>query len=213
MYDSKLTSFIDYNRVENWPSSNRKLGAISAVALNVYNNVVVFHRAERIWNGETFDQSTNIFLQENLGPIKDNTLIVFDKDNGNVISEWGRNMFYMPHGLSISGGDYYYVTDVGKTSNVKHFERSCCQCSFQHCIKYFALISKIPQQNPNSCSEKLSSLENQQIHFANPHQQHLCLMAISLWLMAIAIIELLNLILLAKRFSNGVEAVSKAMLK
>lgn len=74
---------------------------------------MVFHRAERVWNSETFDITTNIFKQRDLGPIKDNTLVMFDSETGNVMTEWGSNMFFMPHGLHIIG-NYYYITDVGK---------------------------------------------------------------------------------------------------
>lgn len=103
--------FADYKKVDNWPTQSRKLGAISAVALDVYKNVVVFHRHDRIWNSETFDIATNVYKKRNLGPITDNTLVTFDRESGNVISEWGKNMFYMPHGLHING-NYYYITDV-----------------------------------------------------------------------------------------------------
>jgi peptidylamidoglycolate lyase len=100
----------DYSLVENWPTTLRNLGAISAVALDVYKNVVVFHRDDRVWNSETFDLN-NVFQKGNLGPITDNTIVTFDRVTGNVVSEWGKNMFYMPHGLHING-NYYYVTDV-----------------------------------------------------------------------------------------------------
>lgn len=101
----------DYKHVDNWPTSSKKLGAVSAVTLDVYKNVVVFHRGDRVWSAETFD-AQNIFKQRNLGPIKENTIITFDRDQGNVINEWGSNLFYMPHGLHING-NYYYITDVG----------------------------------------------------------------------------------------------------
>ncbi|CAH1711919.1 unnamed protein product [Chironomus riparius] len=100
----------DYKHVDNWPTSSKKLGAVSAVALDVYKNVVVFHRGDRIWNAETFD-AQNVFKQRTLGPIKENTIITFDRDQGNIINEWGSNLFYMPHGLHING-NYYYITDV-----------------------------------------------------------------------------------------------------
>lgn len=103
----------DYSRVQNWPTPERKLGAISAVALDVYKNVVVFHRAERVWNAETFNFATNVFNQRNLGPIKDNTIVTFDRESGNVLNEWGSGLFFLPHGLHING-KYYYVTDVGE---------------------------------------------------------------------------------------------------
>lgn len=86
------------------------------MSLDVYSNPVVFHRSERIWGSDTFDRS-NVFKGQNLGPIKDNTIITFDKETGNVLSEWGSNMFYLPHGLHING-IYYYVTDVGEYFSV-----------------------------------------------------------------------------------------------
>lgn len=105
--------FSDYTKVENWPTPSKQLGAVSAVAIDVYKNVVVFHRHDRIWNSETFDRSSNIFRQRNLGAINDNTIVTFDRETGNVLSEWGKNLFYMPHGLHING-NYYYITDVGE---------------------------------------------------------------------------------------------------
>lgn len=109
--------FSDYTLVENWPTPSKKLGAISAVALDVYKNVVVFHRVDRIWNGQTFNVQ-NVFQQRDLGPISENTIVTFDRDTGNVVgNEWGKNMFYMPHGLHIRG-NYYYVTDVGRRKKI-----------------------------------------------------------------------------------------------
>jgi hypothetical protein len=108
-----LMRLADYSLVENWPTTLRKLGAISAVALDVYKNVVVFHRDDRVWNAATFDLTTNVFQKQNLGPIADNTIVTFDRVTGNVVTEWGKDMFYMPHGLHING-NYYYVTDVGE---------------------------------------------------------------------------------------------------
>jgi hypothetical protein len=104
--------FIDYSLVENWPTPGKRLGAVSAVALDVYKNVVVFHRVDRVWNTMTFNMQ-NVYTQKNLGPISDNTIITFDRETGNVLKEWGKNLFYLPHGLHING-NYYYVTDVGK---------------------------------------------------------------------------------------------------
>lgn len=68
------------------------------MALDVYKNVVIFQRAERVWSTETFGMNDNIFKQQSLGPIKDETIITFDRVTGNVLNEWGSNLFYMPHG-------------------------------------------------------------------------------------------------------------------
>jgi hypothetical protein len=106
-----FSPFLDYSHIDNWPTSSKKLGAIGGVSLDVYKNVVAFHRHNRVWNSNTFDQQ-NRFLQQGLGPIKENTVVAFDRDTGNVVSEWGKDLFYMPHGLHING-NYYYLTDVG----------------------------------------------------------------------------------------------------
>lgn len=98
--------------VANWPAPSKKLGSVSAVALDVYQHVVVFHRVNRVWNSGTFDMQ-NIFQEKNLGPISEPTIVTFDRETGNVLNEWGSNLFYLPHGLHING-NYYYITDVGK---------------------------------------------------------------------------------------------------
>lgn len=102
--------FIDYTLVENWPTPSKKLGAVSAVALDVYKHVVVFHRVNRAWKSGTFDMQ-NIFQDKNLGPISEPTIVTFDRETGTVLNEWGSNLFYLPHGLHING-NYYYITDV-----------------------------------------------------------------------------------------------------
>lgn len=53
----------------------------------------------------------NVFKQRSLGPIRENTIISFDRNQGNVLNEWGSDMFFLPHGLHING-NYYYITDV-----------------------------------------------------------------------------------------------------
>lgn len=157
----------DYTRVQNWPTPSKRLGAISAVALDVYRHVVVFHRAERVWNSETFDITTNIFKQQALGPIRDSTIIQFDRETGNVLKEWGNSMFYMPHGLHIRG-NYYYITDVGKREKIIHFlSNYFLTYGFQASIKFFVSISRTQQRNQNWYLAKLSSQENLQSFFAN----------------------------------------------
>lgn len=102
----------DYVKDERWcPSINtRQFGPSSAVAFDK-KNIVVFQRYDRIWNSETFDAQTNVFKETLLGPIKENTIITFDSTTGKIVEEWGKNIFYMPHGLSITE-NHYYLTDV-----------------------------------------------------------------------------------------------------
>ncbi|EFN62923.1 Peptidyl-alpha-hydroxyglycine alpha-amidating lyase 1 [Camponotus floridanus] len=86
-----------------------KLTQMSAVSMDPYGNVAIFHRGNRIWGPDTFDNE-NKFNPKN-GPIMQNTIILLDK-SGKVILEFGKNMFYLPHGLTIDQSGNYWITDV-----------------------------------------------------------------------------------------------------
>jgi len=45
--------------------------------------------------------------------IDEDTILVLDPDTGDVISSSGKDMFYMPHGLTLDGEGNTYVTDTG----------------------------------------------------------------------------------------------------
>lgn len=96
---------------QNWPASNRKLGSVSAVSFDSYGNIVVFHRGNHVWDMESFN-SMNEYTKRNHGPITDNTIIAFNRTIGQVSYEWGKNLFYMPHGLTIDLENNVWVTDV-----------------------------------------------------------------------------------------------------
>ena len=46
------------------------------------------------------------------GPIDVDTVVVLDETTGTPINQWGRQLFYMPHGLHIDGQGNTWVTDV-----------------------------------------------------------------------------------------------------
>lgn len=54
----------------------------------------------------------NEYTQRNQGPITDNTIVAFNHTIGQVSYEWGKNLFYMPHGLTIDHENNVWVTDV-----------------------------------------------------------------------------------------------------
>lgn len=85
---------------------------MSAVSLDNEGNIVVFHRFDHVWNGETFN-NRNVYMPKSKGPITDNAIIAFHRTSGNVVYEWGKNLFYMPHGLTIDSESNVWVTDVG----------------------------------------------------------------------------------------------------
>lgn len=85
---------------------------MSAVSFDNSGNVVVFHRGNHVWDGSTFDPTTNIYLPRAQGPITQNTIIAFNRNSGDVTYEWGNGLFYMPHGLTIDHDDNVWITDV-----------------------------------------------------------------------------------------------------
>lgn len=77
--------------------------------MDLNGNIVIFHRGDRMWGLDSFDNENR--FDPNKGPIAQNTITLLDK-NGKVILEWGKNMFYMPHGLTIDQSGNYWITDV-----------------------------------------------------------------------------------------------------
>ncbi|KAH8372254.1 hypothetical protein KR093_010770 [Drosophila rubida] len=102
------TSYVYQNE---WPANDVKLGAVTAVSFDQAGNVVIFHRVDRIWDSNTFNNS-NVYQERNKGPIKESTVLGLEPESGKVLYEWGKNLFYMPHGLSIDPEDNVWVTDV-----------------------------------------------------------------------------------------------------
>ncbi|KAG8221827.1 hypothetical protein J437_LFUL003461 [Ladona fulva] len=100
-----------FKTVKNWPDPNKKLGQLSAVSIDVFGNVVVFHRGDRVWNGHTFGSSI-IYQERARGPIKDKTIVGFNAVTGEVVYEWGNDIFYLPHGLTVDKENNVWVTDV-----------------------------------------------------------------------------------------------------
>ncbi|XP_072752956.1 peptidyl-alpha-hydroxyglycine alpha-amidating lyase 1 isoform X2 [Anoplolepis gracilipes] len=86
-----------------------KLNQMSAVSMDPYGNIAIFHRGDRVWDSHTFDNGNR--FDPNNGPITQNTIILLNK-NGRVILEFGKNMFYLPHGLTIDQSGNYWITDV-----------------------------------------------------------------------------------------------------
>nr|CAD7258196.1 unnamed protein product [Timema shepardi] len=115
----------DLNVVTDWPDPHKRLGQLSAVSLDKDGNVVVFHRGDREWGAESF-QPNNVYNQRALGPIQQNTVVVFNATTGKVVYEWGSNrqqhksilslqelpLFYLPHGLAVDPENNVWVTDV-----------------------------------------------------------------------------------------------------
>lgn len=92
------------------PGSEVVIGQVGGVATDKQGNVYVFHRGERVWNGLSFDQY-HVFQEKNR-PIKANCIVVYNSA-GQVIRQFGKDMFFMPHGISVDDKLNVWVTDVG----------------------------------------------------------------------------------------------------
>ncbi|GLU44100.1 peptidyl-alpha-hydroxyglycine alpha-amidating lyase family protein [Allomuricauda sp. NBRC 101325] len=102
--EQELYKSDSYVLVEDWPDlpSDFILGNPTGLAINSKNNIVVFHRASKVWEEP---------MSEN--KIQENTITTIDKRTGKVLKSWGANLFIMPHGLEIDKEDNIWVTDVG----------------------------------------------------------------------------------------------------
>merc|ERR1712241_1070397 len=97
--------------VHGW-DSGLKLGQVSAVDVDQNDDPGVFHRGPVVWNGKSFD-SKNRLVARKEKPIQVDTILTLDANKGKVISSFGKDMFYMPHGLNIDKEGNIWVTDVG----------------------------------------------------------------------------------------------------
>lgn len=110
--DSEVSVSNTFDKNIIWKSqwaNNIKFGQISGVSIDPNGNIGIFHRGSRVWNRNTFD-NTNRF-DRNERPIQENTIVLLDK-LGRKLLEWGANMFYLPHGLTIDMYGNYWITDV-----------------------------------------------------------------------------------------------------
>ncbi|XP_037805977.1 peptidyl-alpha-hydroxyglycine alpha-amidating lyase 2 [Lucilia sericata] len=97
--------------VENWPASSHSFGQVTAVSIDPQGNPVIFHRADRYWDANTFNES-NIYHMIEYGPIQEKTIFILDPKTGAIKSGWGEDLFYMPHGMTIDVHGNYWITDV-----------------------------------------------------------------------------------------------------
>ncbi|XP_026797551.2 peptidyl-glycine alpha-amidating monooxygenase B isoform X2 [Pangasianodon hypophthalmus] len=97
--------------VTSWPEVALQLGQVSGLALDSDENLVIFHRGDHRWGVNSFDNDA-LYQQKSLGPIQQSTILVVDPVKGNVLKASGRNLFYMPHGITTDKDNNYWVTDV-----------------------------------------------------------------------------------------------------
>ncbi|XP_052861493.1 peptidyl-alpha-hydroxyglycine alpha-amidating lyase 2 [Anopheles cruzii] len=97
--------------VEDWPKVKHTFGQVTAVAIDLQGNPVIFHRASRTWTAESFNES-NHYQQIAAGPIPESTIATLSAADGAVVDERAAGIFYMPHGLTIDRSGNMWLTDV-----------------------------------------------------------------------------------------------------
>uniref|UniRef100_A0AAY4BYZ0 Peptidylglycine alpha-amidating monooxygenase n=1 Tax=Denticeps clupeoides TaxID=299321 RepID=A0AAY4BYZ0_9TELE len=102
---------VHLGEVADWPEVPLQLGQVSGLALDSDGNLIIFHRGDHRWGLNSFDIQGR-YQQRSFGPIQQSTILVVDPNKGSVLKASGRNMFYLPHGISTDKDDNYWVTDV-----------------------------------------------------------------------------------------------------
>ncbi|XP_053767130.1 peptidyl-glycine alpha-amidating monooxygenase isoform X6 [Desmodus rotundus] len=110
-WESEHTGDFHVEEALDWPGVYLLPGQVSGVALDPKNNLVIFHRGNHVWDVNSFD-SKFVYQQRGLGPIEEDTILVIDPNNAAVLQSSGKNLFYLPHGLSVDKDGNYWVTDV-----------------------------------------------------------------------------------------------------
>jgi peptidylamidoglycolate lyase len=95
-----------YELVANWPKlpDDLVLGNPTGIAIDTNQNVVVFHRASREWP---------YIMPMPKSAIAEHTILIINKESGELIRSWGSKLFVMPHGLTIDRHNNIWITDVG----------------------------------------------------------------------------------------------------
>lgn len=101
-----------YTLDDGYPIGKKLFGNIAGVDVDKENNVIIFHRGSHRWDDSTFDENDN-YLPRHNSPITEETVITINPKEKKIISAWGRNLFFMPHGLSLDlQGKNVWLTDV-----------------------------------------------------------------------------------------------------
>ncbi|KAK9533057.1 hypothetical protein VZT92_010410 [Zoarces viviparus] len=103
----------DYHleQVSAWPQTSLQLGQVSGLALDSDANLVIFHRGDHHWGASSFNSQAR-YQQRSQGPIQQSTILVVDPAKGNILKASGRDMFFLPHGITTDKNNNYWVTDV-----------------------------------------------------------------------------------------------------
>ncbi|MCE2612350.1 peptidyl-alpha-hydroxyglycine alpha-amidating lyase family protein [Flavobacteriaceae bacterium D16] len=92
-----------YVLLEDWPKipEDLVLGNPTGLGIDSENNILVFHRASRVWQEPMPEDK-----------IQENTILTINKQTGEILKNWGADLFIMPHGLEVDKDNNIWVTDV-----------------------------------------------------------------------------------------------------
>ena len=116
--EDQLTARFKSVQSTNW-KPQIALGEVAGVDTDKEGHVWIFHRGSYTWDYNAFDYSNRINYRS---PIKENCVVRLNGKNGSVIATWGSNLFYMPHGLTVTD-DHIWLTDVG-THQIYKFHKN-----------------------------------------------------------------------------------------
>lgn len=96
----------NYQLLTNWPNlpGGYKLGNPTGIGIDTNQNIFIFHRAGRAWPMIGSMPETCISSK---------TILMLDRENGEILNSWGDSLFIMPHGLTVDMDNNIWVTDVG----------------------------------------------------------------------------------------------------
>nr|WLF82754.1 putative peptidyl-alpha-hydroxyglycine alpha-amidating lyase [Tityus melici] len=95
-----------------WPVENtfKNILQVAGVEVDKWGRVHVFHRGDRMWDDRSF--KSDVYQLEELGPIEIDAVLILDPSSGELIRGWGKNRFYLPHGITLDNRENSWVTDV-----------------------------------------------------------------------------------------------------
>jgi peptidylamidoglycolate lyase len=87
------------------------IGQVGGVAFDPNGDLAVFHRADRTWSWNSFN-GNNFNTQIYPNPIQGNVITHITPDTYDEVHSWGKNLFYLPHGLTVDHEGNFWLTDV-----------------------------------------------------------------------------------------------------
>ncbi|XP_018424992.1 PREDICTED: peptidyl-glycine alpha-amidating monooxygenase isoform X6 [Nanorana parkeri] len=95
----------------DWPGLKLNLGQVSGLALDPNNNLVIFHRGDHVWDENSFDRNF-VYQERGIGPIEESTILIVSPNSSTILQSAGKNLFYLPHGITIDRDGNFWATDV-----------------------------------------------------------------------------------------------------